>query len=85
MGNTKFTERMVKYEQESRAKKQKIKANEVSNKENLHKPKTGPAPANRNIERLPIGDFLYQKRKKSVIVAKPQPIPSISETSRQIY
>ena len=76
---------MVKYELNSRVKKQKRKASEIQDKENLHKLKVGPAPGNRNLDRLPIGDFLYQKRKKTVVVARPQPVPTISETSRHIY
>ena len=42
----------------------------------MHKPKTGIAPINRNIDKLPIGDYLYKnRRKKTVVIAKPKPVP----------
>lgn len=44
----------------------------------MHKPKTGPAPPNRNAEGLPIGEFLYNKKKKPLIVKKIQSKPSIN-------
>lgn len=33
----------------------------------MHKPKVGLPPPNRNKEGLPIGDFLYNKKRKTKI------------------
>ena len=86
VGDVSFQERMSKYQSDHEQKRQQRKASEKQEKENMYKPKTGSAPFNRNVEKLPIGDFLYQnRRKKTVVVAKPQPIPKINQTSRHLY
>jgi hypothetical protein len=51
----------------------------------LYKPKTGAPPHNRNIENLPIGDFLYGKKKKTPIIKKEDQQPLINQTSKVIY
>lgn len=54
-------------------------------KENLYKPKVGPPPANRNIDNLPIGDFLYNKKKKPQVIKHPKQQPHINQASKAIY
>jgi len=55
-------------------------------KENMHTPKIGLPPPNRNIEALPIGDYLYNRRK--TITSQEAPLPKarlVNETSDRIY
>jgi hypothetical protein len=62
-----------------------MKKSKAEEKENLYKPKTGAPPLNRNLEKLPIGDYLYRKHKKQPIVIRPLQTPVINESSRVIY
>jgi len=51
----------------------------------LYRPKTGAAPLNRNLDKLPIGDYLYKKQKKVPVLTKPYPIPKVNKNSKQLY
>lgn len=62
-----------------------MKKSELMEKENLYKPKVGAPPANRNIDNLPIGDFLYNKKKKVQVVKPPKQQPHINQASKAIY
>jgi hypothetical protein len=78
VAGTNFHSRLAGYQQERERKLQQLQAQQTKQAEGLYRPKTGQAPRNRNLENLPIGDFLYSRRRKTVLLAKPQPIPLIS-------
>ena len=85
VGNAKFNERLLKYEKSKLEKDFRLKKDELMEKENLHKPKVGPPPANRNVDNLPIGDFLYNKKKKAQVVKPHKQQPLINQASKTIY
>lgn len=85
VGNAKFNERLLKYEKSKLEKNFRLRKSELMEKENLYRPKVGLPPANRNVENLPIGDFLYNKKKKTPAIKPPKQQPHINQASKAIY
>lgn len=85
VGKAKFKERLIRYEKSKLEKNFRLKKTELMEKENFFKPKVGPPPANRNADNLPIGDFLYSKKKKAQVVKPPKQQPHINQASKTIY
>jgi hypothetical protein len=55
-------------------------------KENLYTPKIGLPPPNRNVEALPIGDYLYNRRKIAINhEVLPLQTSNVNATSNLIY
>ena len=76
-----FEERLSRQKQHSQ-KKSTIKSSADSY---LHKPLTGRPPHLRNLQNLPIGDYLYNKRKRESIQTPKEKMSFVNSRSEMLY